>query len=327
MKTFFFFLALCVSAFAEEPAAQLRTSFANEGEPWVGKKLTFVVEIFAPGIFNSTPAFDLPQVSGLLIIPPEGHPVVRSEQINGTDYIVQRHELAVLARRGGPFAIPPFSVRFAFKPSSTSPESRDEKLLTPALRFTAVVPPGAGNMRSLITARDLEVKETWDRQPDAKTKPGDAFVRTVDFTAPDVPAMLFPEFPAEKIRGLGVYPSTPLVLDHMERSDTEGHRQDRITYVCEQAGHFTIPAVTFTWWDLDSKELKTILLPARNFDVIGPPAPPVPKPFPIKRVATGGLLILVLSGILAMAWRYRRASRRWISPLFPRHLQPLNPAE
>ena len=45
-----------------------------------------------------------------------------------------------------------------------------------------------------------------------------------------------------------------------------GKRRDTITYVCQRAGRFTIPAARLTWFDLDAKKLQTIDFPARHFE-------------------------------------------------------------
>ena len=123
----------------------------------------------------------------------------------------------------------------------------------------------------MISARNLKVEETWTPEP-GKAKAGDAFTRTITFTAPEVPAMAFPPFPAVKIDGLGIYAKPPEVLDKSNRSSLSGNRRDTITYVCQRAGQFTIPAVRLTWFDLDAQKLRTIDFPARHLSVSSNPA-------------------------------------------------------
>ena len=95
--------------------AKALTSIETKGDLWVGQRVTLLVELLAPGFFAGTAAFDLPTVSGLMLVPPEDSPIVASETMDGTTYTVQRHELAVFSRRAGEQTIPPFTVRFQFK--------------------------------------------------------------------------------------------------------------------------------------------------------------------------------------------------------------------
>jgi hypothetical protein len=76
--------------------------------------------------------------------------------------------------------------------------------------------------------------------------------------------MAFPPFPAPQIDGLSIYRKDPEILDQSERGKLRGQRLDSITHVCQRAGHFVIPAVRLTWWDLDSKRLRTIDFPVRE---------------------------------------------------------------
>jgi hypothetical protein len=177
--------------------------------------------------------------------------------------------------------------------------------------------------------------ETWKPVPgQTQAKAGDAFVRTLSYSAPDVPGMAFPPFPAPEVDGIGIYRKPPLVMDHSERGQVQGQRQDTITYQCKRPGHFVIPASRFTWWDLDSQQLKAIDFPARVFNVAPNPAmsadapasaqPPSRIP---RTVATwmGGILLLV-----AAAWLWGREAigkgvKKIAGYFRPIHLQPLNP--
>jgi len=67
----------------------------------------------------------------------------------------------------------------------------------------------------------LKSKETRTPEP-GKAKAGHALTPTITFSAPDVPAMAFPEFPAGKIDGLDVYPETREVLDRADRETPRG---------------------------------------------------------------------------------------------------------
>ena len=247
-------------------APKIRASLANQNDAWLGEPRTLVVELLAPGFFAGAPAFDLPDPGGLLIVPPRGSPTLSSEEIDGTSYTAQRHELTIVARRAGTQAIPPLTVRFRYK---RQPLDKDSVLATVAsepLAFTVKSPPGAEKLGGIISARGLTVKEDWRPEP-VNAKAGDAFTRTITFSAPDVPAMAFPPIPATEIDGLGIYAAPPEVVDHNDRGGFRGERRDTITYVCKRPGEFVIPAVRLSWFDLDAQKLQTIELSTRTITV------------------------------------------------------------
>ena len=230
-----------------------------------GPTLTLVVELFAPGFFASAATFDIPDPQGVLLMPPTAHPMVSSEDIDGVSYSVQRHELFAFPKRGGSQTIPSLPVRFAFKRSPLDQAKISASVTTDPVEFTVVLPPGAEGLGNVISARNLKVEETWQPELGKTTiKPGDAFTRTIIFSAPNLPGMVFPPFPADSIDGLGVY-AKHQILDQTERGQLRGERRDVITYVFQRSGEFTIPAARLTWWDLDNKQLQSVDFPAHVF--------------------------------------------------------------
>lgn len=326
------FLAMIFTASAQEPL--VRSSLEKQEDTWVGQRITCIVELLAPGFFSGTASFDLPDPPGMMMIPPVSSPTVGSEDIGGVSYTVQHYELAVFSRRAGEQTVPAFPIRFSYKRQPLDKDSVAASGMTEPLHFTAKLPPGAEKLGSIISARDLKVVETWKPEP-GKAKAGDAFTRTITFSAPDVPAMAFPQFPAGKIDGLGIYPKAAEVLDHSDRGELTGKRRDVITYLCQRAGQFTIPATKLTWFDLDAEKLQTIDFPARTLDVTSNPALASGTPaaesgkVPWMRFvwSVTGMFALVLLLFVAKKLQVKQAVMR-IAVLFrPIHLPPLNPPQ
>lgn len=303
---------------------------------WVGQELTLVLELLVPGYFSSSANFDLPDPEGVLLMPPAQHPVVGNETIDDTLYTVQQHELRVWPMRAGKQTVPALGVRFSFKRHPLDTRGEPSSVTTEPIPFTVKLPPGAESLGTVVSARDLTVEEHWKPEPGpGSVKAGTAFVRTVTFTAPGVPGMVFPPFPANTIDGLGIYSKRQL-LDREDGGSLVGVREDRMTYIAERPGQFTIPAASYTWFDLDSQKLRTIDLPARTLNVIANPdmasaAPPeqasaVRPPLPWLHIALAVLVALLVIAA-AMSRRVRRLASRALEPLRPVHLQPLNPTD
>ncbi|MES2438096.1 MAG: BatD family protein [Verrucomicrobiota bacterium] len=337
MKSFLSFFIVLIpfsisgAAWGDEPPSKVRISMDRSGEIWVGQRVPLVVELLASGYFSGSPVFDLPRVPGLLILPPAGSPSVGSEDIGGTTYTVQRHELMVFSSGAGTISIPPFKVRFGFKHQPLDHDSVEAEVSTESITFTARQPPGSDAEETLITSGDLAVTESWKPEPGKQVKAGDAFVRTIVWTASDVPGMAFPPFDPGHIEGLGIYPRDPAVYDTSDRGTLRGQRGDTVTYVCKTGGHFVIPAQHIRWWDPVEKQMKQTDFPERTFDVTAPPVPPVKLSVRITRmlrdhwlVISGSLVIFSLAAVgVFLAWE---SIVRFFKLLLPRHLAPLNPS-
>jgi hypothetical protein len=314
---------------AQEPRASV--SIVTKGDLWVGERVVLAVELSAPGIFAGAPAFDLPDPPGMLLFPPEDRPILTNREIDGVSYTVQRHEVTVVVRHGGKQTIPSLSVRLQFKRNPLDKQAAAAVVKTDPLEITAKLPPGAEKFGSLISSHRLQVVEKWSPEP-GKAKAGGAFTRTITFTAADVPGMAFPPIPAAPIDGLGVYAKPPAVLDHRERGDWQGERQDTVTYVCKRPGKFTIPALQVTWYNLDTNKLETVEFPARILDVAPnsamASAAPEPEPSSGRRPATIALAAALAVNVLAYGvWKTRAFLLRALSVFDAVTLAPLNPTD
>ena len=232
----------------------------------VGQKVNVIVEVLSETHFSGSTRIDLPDIAGAVFYKPEERAVVGSKEIDGKTFSTQRHELAFYAQRAGSFEIPSLTVRFgvAGVGGAKATEYRNQ---TQAMQIKAVMPPGAENLTSLITATELKVTEVWNPQPNQQFTAGNAIKRTITFTAPDIPGMVFPEIHIAQVNGLKIYRDRATIHDKINRGSLVGERVDTLTYVCQSAGTYQLPAIQIQWWDLSSKQLKTILLPEVNFGV------------------------------------------------------------
>lgn len=317
---------------AQEP--KVRSALSSKAPFYAGQKLTLVVELLAPGYFASAATFDIQDPQGLLIMPPLGSPVVSTETLDDVAYTVQRHELSVLAPQAGDHVVPPLTVRFQYKRAPLDKDSVPASLHTPEVKFQTTQPPGTEGIAQIISARELTVVEEWKPAPGAKpAKAGDAFTRTITYTARDMPGMMFPPFPSDKIEGIAIYPKEPEVMDHSERGDLLGKRVDTLTYMLQQPGQYTLPGAKFSWWDLDASALRTIELPAHVIQVAPNPAlasaQSAPEPIapshwstPVKVTAAALACFVVL---IAASHRLRQQIAAGYRLFLPVRLQPLNP--
>ncbi|HEY1120164.1 MAG TPA: hypothetical protein VGE67_01130, partial [Haloferula sp.] len=201
---------------------------------------------------------------------------------------------------------------------------------TQEVTFKVTRPPGTQQGQVVITSSDLKVEETWKPEPGASAKVGDAFVRTLKWTAGDVTGMAFPPFRPAPIHGLGIYSADPDVEDSSPRGSLHGERTDTVTYVCKTGGHFEIPPLSVTWWNPESKELKKIAFKAHAFDVPMPPPPPVTLRMRLEKVwrEHGSQLIAGAVGVIFLSLALRVFGARvtgYLKRLLPRHLPSLNP--
>jgi hypothetical protein len=313
----FLLLVLAPQGAGAADTVRVRVSLAQKDAVWVGQKVTLQLVVLTSTWFSHEPTVHLPQVSGVALFE---KPIVKrpeSERIDGATWSGIYFEFLVFPLRPGEHVLPSFPIRAT--PALPGSTPQEVEVQTPALRLVAQLPPGAEDFTMLITTTELTVDERWEPQI-GPAKVGDAFTHVVRLQAPDVVGMALPPLPDLQLNGLGTYPKAPEVHDQLSRGDLIGERQEAVTYVCEQPGTYTVPAVVIPWWDVDEQQLKRVVLPAVTFTV-------APNPVLASEggggnaVATArsprhtwgviaGLSVLTLVAVSLWLWR-QRLSQHW----------------
>jgi hypothetical protein len=304
---FIFVLASKISMAAEPVHAEIGKTVA-----WTGDRVPLIITLYSPGPFSGTASFDLPEISGTMFVK-VGNPVVGSEQVDDDSYLTQRHEFAIYTQRAGEIVIPAFEVRFSGKPTFTS-DAQPVKGVTTELRFESKRPPGAESMGVIVSATKMNIQQSWKPQSIEEITSGDVVERTIERKVEGTTAMMLPAFTASAQEGVRVYTGAPEVVDNVERGESSARRIDRVKYLFERGGAFTLPEVTFDWWDPQQEKLQSKTLPGLTVEVVESNSAAQQQEetssagqSSISRFATFGLLAL---GILA--WFLRKPASHWL---------------
>lgn len=280
-----------------------------EERAWVGQHLSFFVELRAAGSFSGAASFDLPQLPGIIIIK-IGAPVVSSKEIDGQSWFTQEHEFALFSQKAEILEVPRFPIRFASRSGFTGPAS-DVNAEFPGMNVTIERPPGSENIDFLVTTESLDIAETWTPTP-GPVEAGAIFKRTITQRAAQLSGMALAPASARAPDGINVYLEDPIIKDTTERGDFTGERIETITYQMIKAGSFTLPELTYVWWNPKTEKMEKHQLPPVTFTVTGAPSV-APAQQSIKSYAW---LVLPVAVLLFMVWQ--RAAivgwvrRRWI---------------
>ncbi len=244
-------------AFAAATPAFVKEKLVKSEKIWPGQRLTLQITLYTTLSFSGSTRFDLPKVSGMLIMENEDRPLIGSEKIDGISYIFKRHDIILFPLRPGKLQVPSFKVEFSFRSDTGSVAGRS--FTTRPLVFAALKIPGVDSRKPVITTTSLKIDERWQPQP-GQFQVGDALVRTITFSADDLPGMVLPPVVPQKIDGLGLYLKAPQLDDQRQRGLFTGRRTETITYVCERQGSFVIPELNFQWWNPESETLRQVVL-------------------------------------------------------------------
>jgi BatD DUF11 like domain len=137
----------------------------------------------------------------------------------------------------------------------------------------AVRPRPAGAVGSYwLPASNVTLSAAWDPAP-LTARVGDPVTLDLDLQATGLTAAQLPDltsllsFPS----GLKAYPDQPKLDDSTQNGSLIGSRDQTIALMADSPGHYTIPALTVTWWDTQTNQPRTATSPARTLTILPVP--------------------------------------------------------
>jgi hypothetical protein len=269
-----YFLGLFLAAttvYAAEDVV-IRVS-ADPQEAWVGQRVVLSIDVLGKSGWAQIPAIRPPQVNGAYVMNTDSQGIRLQETIDGESYTGQRYALSLYPQRPGEIAVPPSEFDVTIRELGIGGNQTVHAMTTSAFTISAIVPPGAENVRGLISTRALEADQSWSLTGDVvEMNVGDAIKRTISMEAADTSGMAFTPLDFEPIVGVGVYPGEPSVDDRSDRGTLTGKREETFTFVFESPGEYELPNIPLRWFDMTANEMKTVDLPGRTIQVRGMPA-------------------------------------------------------
>jgi len=305
---------------ARAAAPEVRVNVLGPQPVLVGQQVEIQVTVAAPNFFTSAPPFPQLSVDGAIVTMPDDRSTHGVDQAGGQTVATIRKSYVFVARRAGEFVLPQVPIDFTY--SGEGGASQHAHLQLPATRITARLPEGAREGDAVLPVAALQVTQRFDRDTSGLAA-GDALVRTVQVEARNTQAMLIPPPQFDAPAGVRVFAADPALSDHTGRDGgfTGGRRIDKVTYVFEREGTYTLPAVELRWFDPGSHKPASAQAPAVTVHVkaaasagegIAPDLPAtaaqVRRRIPWATVAAWAAGLALLAALSGWAWRRRR---RW----------------
>ncbi len=262
-------LALSSPGYAQEGERPIIRARIDTPSPvMVGETVTLSVDVLTPTWFPRAPAFPAAlDVENAVAVFDDTFRVNLSERLGSNTWSGIRRHYLIHPQLAGTYTVPPIEIEVVYALPNAKP-SDPVTVTGPELRFEARVPPEAAGLGYFVSARGFALDQTVEPKAEG-LRVGDAVTRTVTLSATDSSSMMLPITDFPPIEGLAVYPDPTRASDRGgERgSAREATRVDRVTYVLETEGEYTLPEVRISWWDVDAGRLREASAPAVSFAV------------------------------------------------------------
>jgi hypothetical protein len=312
-------LLIASPCLAAEPFARVRID--DDGKIVPGQQVHVIIEVFVPDFFTSPPQFPLFDIPNAVVTLPDERAQNLVQTIDGVEYSGIRRRYAVVPEIPGTFTLPSAAIELGY--SRDGKPAKGEARL-PLTSFRVGDLAGAARTSLAFAARGLTVSQSFDREP-STLKVGDALVRTIVVFAGDTQAMMIPAVDLRTADGLRQYIKPPRIEDGVQVDRLQGSRRiETVVYTADKSGDFKIPAVSYSWFDLDGHAQRTSSLPATTVAVAAAihsreRIDPHLQDEESHRHSRSFVIAVVLVSLIllgALGWLTRRAARRvfvWIS--------------
>jgi BatD DUF11 like domain len=319
MRRLFLILCLLAPLCASAQSPVVRAHLEPGSNIMVGQPVRLVVSVFVPNYFTGAPDFPEFELENAIVVLPQDRPEHSNTQIGNATYFGITQTYIIYPQQPGDYHLPPakFSVPYAIAP----PKTTTAEVTLPTLSFHADVPAAARDLPYFLPTTQLTITQHWSR-PLKGLQTGDTVERTITITAAKMQAMLIPPLTLDPPDGIRLYNSEPRVDDHKTpRGDfIYGQRVETARYFIEKPGHYSLPAIQLTWWNLSIKhpvtatlaETKFTAVENSNYKVELPTPPEVTAPAPHMslwaryrfwiRVAAPACVALFF--VVWLSWRY-----------------------
>jgi hypothetical protein len=305
-------------------APVVRVTIEGKQPVLVGQSVKVNVQVLVPNFFMSAPDWPALDIPGAVVTQSEGSAINLNDTIGGQSYAGIQLTYLITPQRAGNLTLPPARITFQYAAEPGKPTAGAVTL--PPRTIVAALPAGvAASGGAAAPVAKVTLGQTLDRRAEG-LEVGDALTRTVTAYAESTRAMMIPPPRLEAPRGVRVYPQDPVLTDvTRDRGGFAGGRRvDRVTYVFEEPGDYTLPAVEIEWLNpttgrpevARAPEIRVSVAPNPGFTPeIAPESPAAAAPTPARRPIEwrywlgGGAGILVAA--LVLAWLTRRYGPRY----------------
>jgi hypothetical protein len=256
------------------------TSEVDYAESYVQAQVLYRIKVYR-AVPTRQPALRDPEFGGAeVLIEIAGDERSYDALLNGRTYNVVERVYAVFPQESGEVTISParFEARVLRDGRITGRKVFESE--AQSIRVLPIPePPADYPDAAWLPARDLELRDTWSRQPD-DLKAGEPITRVITISALGQLETQIPAIEPPEVSGVNVYPDRPELSRQIEPGGIRGIRKDQYAIIGVDGGVLTLPRLRLPWWDVAAGEWKVAELPERSISILPTREAPIVDPEP-----------------------------------------------
>ncbi|WEM44301.1 hypothetical protein PTW35_23740 (plasmid) [Photobacterium sp. DA100] len=176
--------------------------------------------------------------------------------------------LTVYPLKAGKLALPSSTVKLIAKETENTQEDKTT-IQTKSFTIDVVKQQELAADDFYVVTEHMEVKDNFSSELVKEFQVGDAIERSIYIIAQDAPTMLMPTIEINAIPGIEILQTSPKVEEIYRPRErvNQTHKEVVITYMLDNDGTYTLPELSFVWWDTSTNKRQVIELKERTIQV------------------------------------------------------------
>lgn len=281
----------------------------DEERPYVQQQVVYTVRVYRT-VKATSARLSEPAPEGVdTIVERLGKDTVYVAHRGGRRYRVTERRYAIFPQGSGMLLLPPLRFQAEVIERGGSRSRIFDTVRTQSIRVRSkaievpVAEAPAEAPRVWLPARSLSLGETWSSA--GPVTAGDALTRRITIRASGLIAAQLPELNLALPEAIKQYPEQPELKNLAGEDGVVGTRIQTTALVATRPGSYTLPAVTVTWWNVETRQPEQAVLPSRILEVTaGPPVAERTAPLSAETSPDGGGRPLDSSAPSPGYWRW-----------------------
>ncbi len=215
------------------------------------------------------PALSIPSMDNAKLIH-VGKDTTQPKTINGQNYQVLEQHYAVIGKQDGILelqgpTLQGFRLNLSQKDAFSNPwQAFNVKAPSVSLKINTV--PGMTKSSWWLPSTKVSLTDSWANNP-PHFQSGVPITRTLILSAHSITAEQLPTIAPTQSDGFQLYADKPILNTDSNGFQLQATRTEKIAYLPNADGKFTIPEINVDWWNTDSNSPKKIIIPAYTVTV------------------------------------------------------------
>lgn len=309
------------------------------------QQLVLNVDLLSEGAFNGTVKVEYLDIDNAIVIQPDGQTEIKTKEVDGQQWFIQREKISVYPRKAGNFKVPEITLKVTMNDQSQA--NRTGKIKSEPYQFEVSEPEALKGLKDIVVSPKVDFTLSQIKQNKEQAyQVGDAITYVYETKAQKMHVLLLSELTISDINGVQMY-RKPVVekddFDRFEKFNTASIKQE-ITFIFEKEGSFTLPEQRLTWWDSNKGQLQDTVIKAQTI-VVGEGASFLTKFNPLKQfklttssallwlsIAISALLLILViwqiyrhkNSLLATFYRFNKSEQKELSKSYNQHINDQN---